>query len=345
MEKSSTVICNEHYIPYDDLKKYYIKVDNAPSPANIRWYNQKFEYIGYGTVQSSGMINKFVYTDFTLSIPSDKTPKYFKIRRADATLLNSTWCVSTDLNYFGEYVESLITANLPENEFIGKLNDTYKDTLTFGYVTDDSKCHLKLKKKIGKKVFKADDNWIRSNSNASVRFSIGTAEYATDGNYETDIPKFKSNYFQPNTFANIYLKNQPGISWWFNSEKKNWVFSFGNNMSLEEFKTFLSEHTVETYYPLETPYELDLCPIDMPLSYKKITNIFTDNDLLPTINAKYYRTFQTTVQNLQINEKSLKQEITDLNNNISDITKRLEALESSNVNTVEESEASNDLQN
>ena len=83
----------------------------------------------------------------------------------------------------------------------------------------------------------------------------------------------------------------------------------------------------------------------MPLAYKEVTNIFTDSDLLPTINAKYYRTFETTVQNLQINDKSLKQEITDLNVSLVDVIKRLEALESSNATTAEESEVSNDLQN
>ena len=112
-----------------------------------------------------------------------------------------------------------------------------------------------------------------------------------------------------------------------------------------QFSDWLTNNPLIIYYILQTPYTLDLGPIDIPLSYKEITNIFTDSDLLPKINAEYYRTFQTTIQNLQINEKSLKQEITDLNNSISDITKRLDTLESSNATTAEESEVSNDLQN
>lgn len=246
---------------------------------------------------------------------------------------------------YQEKFESLIEIILPENEFVGKLNDTYKDVLRVEYDQEDGKYHLKLDKKIGRKVFNADDNWTRSNNNASFRFSIGNADYVKDGNYEIDIPKFKSNYFHANNFANIYLKDQLGISWWFNDTKTNWVLSFGNDMSLEDFKTFLSEHIVEVYYPLSTPYELDLGSISMPLSYKEITNIFTNSDLLPKITAEYYRTFEKTIQNMQINEKSLKQEITDLNNNLSDITKRLEALESANASIVEESEVPNDLQN
>ena len=69
----------------------------------------------------------------------------------------------------------------------------------------------------------------------------------------------------------------------------------------------------------------------MPLTYDEVTNIFTDSDLMPTINAKYYRNFISTVRNLQVNEKSLKQELIDINN-------RLSALESATTNVASESE-------
>ena len=71
----------------------------------------------------------------------------------------------------------------------------------------------------------------------------------------------------------------------------------------------------------------------MPLSYNEVTNIFTDSDLLPQINAKYYRNFVKTVQNLQVNEKALKQELIDINN-------RLTALETAKAS---ESEVNNDI--
>ena len=76
----------------------------------------------------------------------------------------------------------------------------------------------------------------------------------------------------------------------------------------------------------------------MPMSYKDITNIFTDSDLLPTINAKYYRVFDKTIQNAQINEKTLKQEITDLNATVSALDTRLKALETKTVEEPTESE-------
>ena len=334
-EKSSTIICNEHYIPYDSLNRYYIKVDNASATANIRWYNQKFEYIGYGTTQSSGLINKYVYTDLTLSIPSDTTPKYFKIRRADVTLLNSTWCVSTDQNYFGEYVESLIEVKLHEDEFIGKLDDHYKDTLSFKYDSNDSMVHVILNKMIGKIIL--NNKSIKSIFNNNLENVIG---FRTVTDYiPTVSTKLISNYFTCDEVGILWNADKPGIGY---SMTGNYLALYINRNianSLAEINDWLSTHDVEVYYALKNPYTRELGTIKMPLAYKEHTNIFTNSDLLPKITAKYYRTFQTTIQNMQINEKSLKQEITDLNNNISDITKRLEALESANASTVEESEA------
>lgn len=235
------------------------------------------------------------------------------------------------------YIETQIQANLPKEEFIGKIDETYKDTLKVKYNQDDGQYHLMLDKRVGKKIFSVNDGWVRSDNNASVRFSAGNADYAIEGDYDKDIPKFKSNYFQPNNFFNIFSKDQPGISWWFNNTKTYWILAFGNDMPLEDFRTFLSNHTVESYYPLSASYTLDLGVVDVPLSYNEITNIVTDSDLMPNINAKYYRNFTKTVQNLQVNEKALKQELNDINT-------RLTALETKSVEEPSESEVQDDIQ-
>ena len=85
------------------------------------------------------------------------------------------------------------------------------------------------------------------------------------------------------------------------------------------------------YMKLATPYTLDLGVVDMPITYNEVTNLFTDSDLMPQINAKYYRNFITTIQNLQVNEKALKQELVDINT-------RLSALENATTNVASESE-------
>lgn len=51
---------------------------------------------------------------------------------------------------FEKHIQSQITANLPEGEFIGKLDDTDKDTLEVSYNENDGKYHLILNKNIKK---------------------------------------------------------------------------------------------------------------------------------------------------------------------------------------------------
>lgn len=230
---------------------------------------------------------------------------------------------------FERRVESQIQANLPEGEFIGKFDDTYKDIVRPKYFPEEGQYHWMLDKMVGHKTFTGNEKWIYY-ANAKI-FYFDRVDSPIKTFYPIATHYIGGTY---NTNNRILIDNNGRVH-----------ISDYRYSNVADFKNFLSNNNVEMYYPLRTPYTIDLGPIDMPLSYKKITNVFTDSDLLPTINAKYYRTFEKTVQNLQINEKSLKQEIADLNVNLADITKRLEALESANASTVEESEVSNDLQN
>ncbi len=259
--------------------------------------------------------------------------------------------VKDSTNLFEPYVKSLITANLPEGEFIGKLDDTYKDTLRTQYFPEEGKYHLMLDKMVGM----GDTSKYFGNIKRQSANQDNTYRYSFDIDRNTEIFQTTEPYKVFPILCNKFLKgsrndnylqiNSMGYGEGNIYSQITMYYSETKNMTITEFSNWLVNNPLIIYYILQTPYTIDLGPIDMPLSYKKITNIFTDSDLLPKINAKYYRTFQTTIQNLQINEKSLKQEITDLNAGLTDITKRLEALESANAFTVEESEASNDLQN
>ena len=109
-------------------------------------------------------------------------------------------------------------------------------------------------------------------------------------------------------------------------------------INTKDFKNWLSTHNTEVYYVLETPYTVDLGVVDMPLSYDEITNIFTDSDLMPQINAKYYKNFISTIRNLQVNNANLKNELMSINN-------RLVALESANASTISDEEESEVVNN
>ena len=259
--------------------------------------------------------------------------KYFIWIDKDTIFNNDTFYIQLERNStatsFEQHLQSQITANLPEGEFIGKTDDTYKDTLKVVY-KEDGKHHLVLNKIISKTVLNGTQpisySKVINDDKFVAQFNIGTAIKSSS--------TMVSDKF-------IYMSN----GWASNSENISTGGSKNNLLQikilqsrLEEISSngltnWLSTHPVEVYYVLEKPYEVDLGIVDMPLSYDEITNIFTDSDLLPQINAKYYRNFTKTVQNLQINEKALKQELIDINN-------RLTALETAKAS---ESEVNNDI--
>ena len=235
---------------------------------------------------------------------------------------------------FERHIESQVQANLPKNEFIGKLDDTYKDTLRTKYFPKEGQYHLMLDKKVGKYTFTGNEEWF---------MSYGTGMFHANNIFRTASELTRlgkcTNYIYHIANSGIFnslLNNQFAIQH-YNTSTNIFIKDLRYS-SIDDFKNMLKTNNIEIYYILQTPYTLDLGVIDMPMSYKDTTNIFTDSDLLPTINAKYYRVFDKTIQNVQINEKTLKQEITDLNATVSALDTRLKVLETKTVEEPTESE-------
>ena len=233
--------------------------------------------------------------------------------------------ISNTPTSYVDHLYSQITAKLPEGEFIGKINDTYKDTLKVEYNEEDGQYHLNLYKNVGKVVLDGSESWQQSGTYTNEKILSAYSRVFTDYKKFSEI---KSTHF----------KYYDRIS---SSTMNEYCATGGETFRLGIFKTtcetiqelqnWLSTNKPLLYYPLKTPYKRDLGIVDMPITYNEITNLFTDSDLMPTINAKYYRNFISTVRNLQVNEKALKQELIDINN-------RLSALETAQTNVASESE-------
>ena len=190
---------------------------------------------------------------------------------------------------------------------------------------------MNLYKNIGKVVLDGSENW------GSVATAVGNRFYLTKDDAivpaVATIPTILSNNFSYITPSNSWTQNIIGISLNTGSASGQILIKYNTNDTdnVTKFKNWLSTHNTEAYYALATPYEVDLGIVDMPITYNETTNLFTDSDLLPQINAKYYRNFISTIQNLQVNEKALKQELIDINN-------RLSALETAQTSVASESE-------
>ena len=221
--------------------------------------------------------------------PSPDYPQEIKTITDSLSVTSNNGKDETEENY----LESVITANLPEGEFAAKIDDTYKDTLKVVY-KEDRKHHLILNKIISKTILNGTQpisySKVINDDKFVAQFNIGTAIKSSS--------TMISDKF-------IYMSN----GWASNSEN---ISTGGSNNNLLQMKilqsrleeissngltNWLSTHPVEVYYVLNTPYEVDLGIVDMPLSYSGVTNIFTDSDLLPKINAKYYKDFKLSIEN------------------------------------------------
>lgn len=282
---STTIARGVNYIPVEENKQYIFSINNVIKQVAISYYDKNYNFI---TTQLN------YNTPFT---PVKKS-KYIRIRcfQTDYTLFttgNIQIEQGTTVTSYVDHLYSQITAKLPEGEFIGKIDDTYKDTLKVVY-KEDRKHHLILNKIISKTVLNGTQpinySKVINDDKFVAQFNIGTAIKPSS--------TMISDKF-------IYMSN----GWASNSENISTGGSKNNLLQikilqsrLEEISSngltnWLSTHPVEVYYVLENPYEINLGIVDMPLSYSEVTNIFTDSDLLPKINAKYYKDFKLSIEN------------------------------------------------
>lgn len=300
-----------------DKGKYVLKISS--SNAIVELVNESGNMI-VKTFSSNSV------TKFELKEP---TKYFYRIVVPKNTTVDETFYLQLEKGEEGtaieeQHISSQVTANLPENEFIGKIDDTYKDTLNIVYNEEEGQYHLMLRKVVSKFTIDENTNLVYG---ANDKYSNYTVQIELNNLSQNIKNKVLSTSF---TYTyNNWSNDLEGICVGGNNSDRIQIKIKSSRLesnTLVGFKKWLSKNPIEVYYPLAESYELDLGPIEMPLSYNEITNIFTDSDLLPKINATYYRNFKKTVQNLQVNNDTLKNELM----NIED---RLTALENANVTT------------
>ena len=223
------------------------------------------------------------------------------------------------------YTETRQTITMPEGEFAGKIDDTYKDQFRINYNEQDGKYHLYLDKVVGKKVLNGSETWASLSDETKIRYYTGINNMNPINFAICDyfIKEETSNYFKPKTFR---IAPNGAIS-----------FCYDNVMSLEQFKQWLSTHNTEVYYVLAEPYTLDLGVVNMPLSYYPITNVYNTCAGIPNMYVKYYRDFKKTITTMQVDIQELKSTIQELANNQTKLLSQINTIKENQV-VEEESE-------
>ncbi len=329
---SNVSMFNETYISVLPNTTYTIsgQLCSGDNSSRIYFYDKEGKWIS-----KSSMINSKIlpYTFMTSS-----NCYYIQVQSIMAETNLDTIQIEKGsiLSVYEPYVSSIVNFDISKDEFSGKLDADCRDILKVEYLEKDCKYHKILKKVLGKLILNAGTNEIwtaqLTSANGKNRFRLDISKFNMKiVSKITEIGKIISTHFLPISVEKTWFNNN-GIA--IDTAKYIFIYSEEiSNLSLTDFKKWLSANPITIIYELESPYEIDMGPVNMPLSYNDVTNVFADSNLFPKMNVKYYRNFKTTIQNLQVNEKALKQELADINN-------RLSTLEIAKA--IEESEAPND---
>ena len=195
--------------------------------------------------------------------------------------ISNVMLVEGQATEYEPYQDSSLDITIPSNEFAGKLDDTYKDELKIVY-KEDGKLHKVLYKKVGKVVFDGSETFYINAYAQTLGYNIFVYKGLVTSLASGDNP-CKSNYFIHYSWGQFNIKDAI-------YQNSNWIMfkcdslNIGND--IDKFKNWLSTHNTEVYYPLATPYEVDLGTIDeMPSTYEGTTYIW--NNKKANINLSY----------------------------------------------------------
>lgn len=224
---------------------------------------------------------------FTITESGEYYIQFYKSQNGFTLFENAQLEKGTQPTSYEQHLKSQITANLPEGEFIGKINNTYKDTLKVEYNKEDGQYHLNLYKNIGKVVLDGsdDETWNKDANLDNDTDYFYTGRVGIDKN---NIKTVISNRFMlgDRLIQGMWATTVFCIT--INNKYTGITSSNTKEERINKFKTWLSKNTVTVYYAFIEPYIVDLGIVDMPTTYDGITNLFTDSYLIPTINVEYY---------------------------------------------------------
>lgn len=250
---------------------------------------------------------------FTITESGEYYIQFYKSQNGFTLFENAQLEKGTQATPFEQHLETQITANLPEGEFIGKINNTYKDTLKVEYNEEDGNYHLNLYKNIGRVVLDGsdDETWNKDANLDNDTDYFYTGRVGIDKN---NIKTVISNRFMlgDRLIQGMWATTVFCIT--INNKYTGITSSNTKEERINKFKTWLSKNTVTVYYAFIEPYIVDLGIIDMPVTYNGATNLFIDSDLLPTINIEYYtEILENAKDNIIGQDTYLQDEVDTLN--------------------------------
>ena len=268
------------YIEVDNNKNYYISGLPSRGAKRIYYFDENKNFISRST--------PYTATNFSFILPTNC--KFIDIQYSQVGNDFNTYMLTEgtqELPYvpYGTnwiYTEvsngsdtNYYTIPLNGNEIVG-IGD-YKDELIV-----DKNGHCWLNKKTGKVVLDGSEGYtIASSTTARIAFEISVNDIISYTN-SNDNPNLISNRYIPVSYSATWKIGN--ISRWIN--RHSLVFVMNPNMTITQFKEWLSTHNTDVYYVLETSQLIDLnYTVDISL-YKPISNVSNSDNMFMVL--KYY---------------------------------------------------------
>ena len=141
---------------------------------------------------------------------------------------------------------------------------------------------LYVERKIGSVVFDGSETgWGITNS--------GTVNYFYRYRYLSNVGNRREGTFLSNNFSYADVGNTNTNEGMYITSSSELRLRFGTEMTLANFKIWLSTHNTEVQYILTEPYTEEVGQVDIPSTYKGITHINTTDELEPNMSITYVR--------------------------------------------------------
>jgi hypothetical protein len=256
-------------------------------------------------VRSLGIVSTFTinedekYIGVTLGASSSAlTFETYQNGFADGTIQPFIYLNSEEDKTFESYKETIIKCDLQGNELckIGEVEDSID--LVSGVLT----------KRIGKIVLdgSSDESW---NKNASYEQVYYTTTNSINDMLNSNTNAFMSDYYTYyGTISSSASMSKVGIYLWWasNTTYKRVNIKHTEDLSLEEYKAWLSENPITVYYILAEPQTIQLTPNNLELS-KGYNYITIEDELEPNIDVTYnsFNTYFEDGLKLQISNDNI----------------------------------------
>jgi len=209
-----------------------------------------------------------------------------------------------------------------------KASDNNNTTKTYLYTLDqplrnigDTKDLLYIKngmlyveRKIGTAVLNGTEaGWGISNT--------GTPNYFYRYRYLANVGTKGSHHYFSNYFKYASVGNTDTNEGMYITSSNELRLRFGTEMTLANFKNWLSTHNTEVQYILAEPYTEEIGQVDIPSTYKGVTHIDTTDELEPNMSITYVRDTQISnyveqhISEIKVNEQGITQRVESIENN------------------------------